>query len=114
MVQRPVRACCPEAGRGVEEGCWGRERNRSWKQERADGQRGAESFGATEKFLPLYPIKQNGGVQRAAWHRQRQTHLKKEGYNEVGMGGQNDAEEKDYRVLRQTGRGDVGLKTKNT
>lgn len=71
-------------------------------------------LGATEKFLLLYPIKQNGGVQCAAWHQQRRTHLKKEGHNEVGMGGQNDPEEKDYRVLRQTGRGDVGLKTKNT
>lgn len=27
-----------------------------------------ESLGATEKFLLLYPIKQNGGVQHAAWH----------------------------------------------
>lgn len=98
----------------MEEGCWGRERNRSWKQEREDGQWGAESLRATEKFLLLNPIKQNGGVQRAAWHQQRRTHLKKEGHNEVGTGGQNHPEEKDYRVLRQTGRGDVGLKTKNT
>lgn len=51
-------------------------------------------------------------VQRG--NRQRRTRLKKEGRKGVGTGGQSSPEEKDHRALRRTGRGDAGLKARNT
>lgn len=37
-------------------------------------------------------------------------HLKKEGHNEVGKGGQNHPEQTDYRVLRQNRKGGCRIK----
>lgn len=34
-------------------------------------------------------------------NRRRQTHLQKKAHNEVGIGGQDNLEEKDYRAVKQ-------------